>query len=129
MKICFVYLPVHTIACLFLSGFTVWNTLNFSHLYTPVKSFSAAKESLLFEVIILFSMSGSLWRRVASSGDIQLVIHDCNFVVDNVTVGFRVAFYDSAYPSLAALLRVDFSSGEAGTRTVPVGRFHLRLGK
>ena len=125
----FVYLPVHSIACLFSPGFTLWNTLNFSHLYTPIKSFSAAKESLLFEVIILFSRSGSLWHWVASFGDIQRVICACNFAVDNVTVGFVVTFYDSAYRSMAALWRADFSSGEAGTKLPPWADFHLRLGK
>lgn len=125
----FVYLPVHTIACLFSHGFTLWNTLNFLHLYTLAKSFSAAKESHLFEVIILFPRGGSLWHRVASIGDIQRVIYASNFAADNVTVGFGVTFYDSAYRSLATLWRADFSSGEAGTKLPPWADFHLRLGK
>jgi hypothetical protein len=33
--------------------------------------FSAANESLLFEVITMFSTAGSLWLRVALTDDIQ----------------------------------------------------------
>lgn len=94
----FIYLHAHTIACLFLPDFTTWNTSTKPHLYAPVKSFSAAKENLLFEVITMFSGGGSLWLRVASVGDTQRVIYARNFAVDNVTVGFGFAFYVEAIP-------------------------------
>lgn len=53
---------------------------------------SLAKKNLLFELIIMFSDGGSLWRRVASMFDIQRIVYARNFAVDNVTVGCGVAF-------------------------------------
>ncbi|WP_298939261.1 hypothetical protein [uncultured Dysgonomonas sp.] len=63
-----------------------------TRLHKSLIPFSAAKENLLFELIILFSGGGSLWLRVASNGDIQRVIYTRNFASDNVTVGVGVAF-------------------------------------
>lgn len=61
-------------------------------LHVLLKLFSTAKESLLFEVITMFSGGGSLWLRVASVGDTQRIRYARNFAADNVTVGCGVAF-------------------------------------
>lgn len=61
-------------------------------LHVLLKLFSAAKESLLFEVITMFSGGGSFWLRVASMSDTQRIGYARNFAGDNVTVGCGVAF-------------------------------------
>jgi hypothetical protein len=72
----------------------------FNHFHSSLNSifqsfknlFSTAKENLLFELITMFSCSGSLWQRVASTSDTQRVKYARNFAGDNATVGFGVAF-------------------------------------
>ena len=88
----FACLPVRTITCLLLPDCTFWNTFIFSHSCTLIKSFSAAKESHLFEVTTMFLTTGRLWLRVAPVSDIQLVIYSYNFVAVMLRSGLLVAF-------------------------------------
>jgi hypothetical protein len=72
--------------------FTCLTDEKMTRLHKSLNPFSAAKESLLFGLNTILSAGGSLWLRVASMNDTQRVRYARNFAVDNVTVGFGVAF-------------------------------------